>query len=93
VLEIRRIWHATLKLPDKVGPQIGRIIRLLLVTGQRRSEVVASEQWTLPKERTKNKLEHEVPLTRMALKELRAAMDECDWSTLSFKLDYEHRKR
>ena len=90
--EIRRIWHATLTLPDKVGPQIGRVIRLLLITGQRRSEVcqaerseITGELWTIPKERTKNKIEHEVPLTRVALAALRAATAECAWSPFVFQ--------
>jgi integrase len=54
----------------------GRIIKLLLLTGQRRQEVAAMADseidltrriWTLPGERTKNRFEHQVPLTNAAL--------------------------
>ncbi|MER2269803.1 tyrosine-type recombinase/integrase [Methylobacterium oxalidis] len=53
----------------------GRIVRLLLLTGQRREEVGgmrASEinadgtLWRIPPERTKNRIEHEVPLSEAA---------------------------
>ncbi|MCJ2058340.1 site-specific integrase [Methylobacterium sp. J-048] len=54
----------------------GRIIRLLLLTGQRRNEVGgmrwseidrATNFWRLPAERTKNGLPHDVPLSAGAL--------------------------
>ena len=41
--EIRRLWAATFG----VAPQIGRVIRLLLITGQRRSEICKSERTEL----------------------------------------------
>jgi integrase len=58
----------------------GRIVRLLLLTGQRRDEVgdmrwseldLARWLWTIPRERTKNGLPHEVPLSDPALQILR----------------------
>ncbi|MFC1456638.1 tyrosine-type recombinase/integrase [Microvirga arabica] len=58
----------------------GRIVRLLNLTGQRREEVGAMHWeevnerqalWTIPKERTKNGLPHEVPLSDAALELLR----------------------
>lgn len=54
----------------------GRIVRLLLLTGQRREEVGAMRwseinrakaMWSMPPERTKNGLPHDVPLSRSAL--------------------------
>ncbi|GJD73128.1 tyrosine-type recombinase/integrase [Methylobacterium goesingense] len=54
----------------------GRIVRLLLLTAQRRDEVadmpwaeldLATGLWSLPRERTKNGLSHDVPLSRPAL--------------------------
>ncbi len=54
----------------------GRIVRILLLTGQRREEVGAMRwseinrakaMWSLPPERTKNGLPHDVPLSRSAL--------------------------
>ncbi|MCJ2015235.1 tyrosine-type recombinase/integrase [Methylobacterium sp. J-076] len=54
----------------------GRIVRLLLLTGQRRDEVacmawdevdLGAGLWRLPRERTKNGLPHEVPLSAPAL--------------------------
>ncbi|QRM28680.1 site-specific integrase [Microvirga sp. VF16] len=60
----------------------GRIVRLLLLTGQRRAEVgalgwseidEAQALWTIPRERTKNGLPHDVPLSDAALDILRDA--------------------
>ena len=58
----------------------GAILRLLVLTGQRRDEVggmvwaevdLAGKSWTLPKGRTKNGREHVVPLSAAALDILR----------------------
>jgi integrase len=72
--ELRTVWQAA---PE--GP-FGGILKLAILTGQRRSEVSGMEwaeidgkTWTLPKERTKNGRQHEVPLSRQVvaiLKEL-----------------------
>jgi integrase len=54
----------------------GQIIRLLILTGQRRGEVsgmcwneldLDQATWTLPPERTKNGRRHEIPLSKQAL--------------------------
>jgi integrase len=67
--EIRMVWKAA----EALGCPYGHFAKALLLTGQRRSEVAAmrwqevndSEQvWTIPPERTKNKLAQEVPLVR-----------------------------
>jgi integrase len=68
--ELREIWNACR------DDDYGRIVKLLLLTGQRREEISAL-RWsevdldkalvTLPKERTKNKRAHEVPLSDPAL--------------------------
>jgi integrase len=59
----------------------GRIVKLLILTGQRRDEVgdmmwseldVSRGLWTIPRERTKNGLPHEVPLSDAALEILRS---------------------
>jgi integrase len=66
--EIRAFWHAT----DKVGYPLGPLFRMLLLTGQRRSEVaeaqwveldLAAKVWTVPPERFKSDSAHIVPLT------------------------------
>lgn len=60
----------------------GRIVRLLILTGQRRDEIGAiakselaldARKWTIPRARTKNGLAHEVPLSDAALTILQAA--------------------
>ena len=87
--ELRTIWRATFK----IAPQIGRVIRLLLITGQRRSEVCKAElvelsgnEWTLPERRLKNKQPfHIVPLSRMALTEFDAARAESNTSPFVFQ--------
>jgi integrase len=66
--ELRSIWLACR------GDDYGRIIRLLILTGQRRGEIggarwgeINGDVWTLPAARAKNHREHPVPLTPAAL--------------------------
>lgn len=68
--ELAAIWRACR------DDDYGRIVRLLILTGQRREEVgamAASEVteagrlWIIPRERTKNGLPHDVPLSDPAL--------------------------
>jgi integrase len=65
--EVAEIWQAAGEASEPFGP----IIRLLILTGQRRGEVAGmtwselSEDlttWSLPGERTKNGIAHNVPL-------------------------------
>jgi integrase len=67
--ELRTIWAATAD-----GGDYSRIVRLLMLTGQRRDEVggmawveLDGYLWTIPRERTKNHQEHSVPLVPLAL--------------------------
>jgi integrase len=61
----------------------GRIVRLLVLTGQRRDEIgsigkseisVGARCWNIPRERTKNSRAHEVPLPDLAIEILKPAM-------------------
>lgn len=70
--ELRAVWKATLAY---AGPY-GRIVRLLLLTAQRREEVTGmhwsevsfrSKSWTLPSARTKAGRLHVVPLSDAVL--------------------------
>jgi integrase len=74
--EVAAIWKACR------DDDYGRIVRLLILTGQRRDEVGAMHWeeidqerglWTIPRERTKNGLPHDVPLSDAALEILRSA--------------------
>jgi integrase len=74
--ELRAVWQAA----DKEGHPFGTIVRLLILTGQRRGEVAGmqwseldleSGLWTLPRERVKNARRHEVPLPRQVVEILR----------------------
>ena len=65
--ELRAVWNAA------GDDTFGRIIKLLVLTGQRRGEVGGlrraeldfdREVWSLPGARTKNKLPHDIPLSR-----------------------------
>lgn len=76
--EIIAIWRACR------DDDFGRIVRLLILTGQRRNEVaglartelqLASSVWTLPAARSKNHRPHEIPLAPMALKILAPAIE------------------
>jgi integrase len=68
--ELAAIWRAA------GNDDFGRIVKLLMFTGQRREEIAAvawseldpeRRLWTIPGARTKNKREHEVPLSDQAL--------------------------
>lgn len=70
--EIRRFWNAT----ETQGYPFGPMLRLLLVTGARLSEIAKMpwselsldrRMWSLPKERTKNSRAHDVPLSKLAI--------------------------
>jgi integrase len=68
--ELRQLWHAL------GNGRFADLVRLLLLTGQRRTEL-GNLQWNeidlkrklivLPPERTKNKRKHELPLSHQAL--------------------------
>jgi integrase len=68
--EIVKLWNAT----DKIPLQFGAVLKLLLLTGCRAAEVDAMRWaelgddgiWTIPGSRTKNHLEHIVPLSALA---------------------------
>src|SRR5262245_54513265 len=74
--ELVRAWHAASDLGWPHGP----IVRLLILTGQRRDEVSGmrwaevdfdQQLWKLPRERVKNNTAHEIPLSAPALDVLR----------------------
>jgi integrase len=75
--ELRALWLASLDL----GHPYGRLIRALILLGQRRDEVgamtwdevdVDTATWTLPGGRAKNAKDHTVPLSSQAMRELKA---------------------
>ena len=73
--EIRAAWNAF----EGAGWPFGPLAQLLLLTGQRLREVAdaqwseidfAAKTWTIPKERAKNGVAHEVPLSEATLRVL-----------------------
>ena len=67
--EIKWFWRACGQMGEPFGP----LLKLLLLTGQRRSEVaemtwaeLTDDTWSLPASRTKNGRPHIVPLSRQA---------------------------
>jgi integrase len=75
--ELVAIWKAS------NDDDYGNIVRLLVLTGQRRDEVgamtrseidLSGRKWTIPGARTKNSIAHEVPLSNKALEILKPAM-------------------
>ena len=71
--EIRLAWQAF----ESIGWPFGPIAKLLLLTGARRDEVagmkwseldLAARVWTLPAARTKNKRDHQIPLSDAAVR-------------------------
>ena len=72
--ELRLAWHLA------GGSDFGAIVRLLILTGQRREEVggmlwseldLDAALWSIGKDRTKNGLQHDVPLSSAAAAILR----------------------
>jgi integrase len=70
--ELRMVWEAA----EAEGWPFGPLVKLLVLTGQRVSEVggmrwdeISKDQklWTLPAERVKNGVRHEVPLSEAAM--------------------------
>ena len=70
--ELRNIWLAA----DKLGGPFAALVKLLMLTGQRRDEVARmtwsevdldARLWTLPKERSKNGQPHDIPLSEPAV--------------------------
>lgn len=73
--ELVQIWEAS----HIIDARFGAFFRLLILTGQRRNEVVgmnwteldrAAATWTIPAARAKNRMSHIVPLSAMAVVEL-----------------------
>jgi integrase len=70
--ELKAVWKAAAEIERPFGP----IVQLLILTGQRRTEVggmtwdeldLDKKLWTLPRGRVKNDTGHEVPLSALAL--------------------------
>lgn len=82
--ELARIWeHA-----PKTHPCFGPIVRLLIVTGQRREEVSSlsweeleqfERMWTLPGDRAKNGEPNRIPLNELAVAVLDAVAGKSTW--------------
>ncbi len=79
-MELVAIWEASKFLAFPFGP----MIRLLIATGQRRSEVSAIRwsnvnldlaEWLIPAEVAKNGVSHLVPLNDLAIEELHACFE------------------
>ena len=77
--EVRLVWLAS----EKIGWPFGTMVKLLLLTGQRRTEVAGAERgefdlkeneasWTIPKDRSKNGKAHFVPLPQSAAEIVRS---------------------
>ena len=73
--ELKAVWAATFKLPELWG----RFGRLLILSGQRRSEVANAQwheidlearEWIIPHTRMKNRRRHAVALTNTMLEQL-----------------------
>jgi len=79
--ELAAIWRGCAKLNNQWGPAI----RLLMLTGMRRTEVLGAalqeidldrKTWTIPRERSKNRNRHTVYLSAQALAIIRDAIGQ-----------------
>jgi integrase len=75
--ELRSVWNGC----DRLGWPFCHVVRLLMLTGQRREEIatmrwpdidIGAASWTLPRSSTKNKRGHEVPLAPAVVSILKA---------------------
>jgi len=75
--ELKAVWQAA----DALEPVYAGLIKLLILTGQRRCEVselgwqeidLDARLWTLPAARAKNSIEHSIPLPDAAVEILKA---------------------
>lgn len=85
--EIRSVWEAF----DKLGSIMGGMFKLRLLTAQRGGEVqsirwedldLSAGWWTIPPERSKNRLSHRVPLSELTLtilRELKEITGNTEW--------------
>lgn len=91
--ELRCFWFALDTLP--IEPVVRDVLRLLVLTGQRASEVIDAERheltlngpepmWTIPSRRTKNKREHRLPLSSVAVALFNNALGRSTSSSLVF---------
>ncbi|RUT82669.1 MULTISPECIES: site-specific integrase [unclassified Mesorhizobium] len=84
-VELKGLWRAL--FVAGLSPAVADILRLLMLTGQRSGEVagmmrsevdIAAASWVIPRERTKNGIEHAVPLSAPALAIIEAAILRTD---------------
>ena len=86
--------------PD-LGPVWGNFVHLLILTGQRRLEVAHADWsefdrsnacWTVPRHRTKNGREHNVPLNRAAIAVLDEQAGDARWPRSGFVFSFKEGK-
>lgn len=86
--ELSRVWAAC--EADGVNAAFGQLVRMLILTGQRRTETARMRWadldekrlwWRIPAEQTKNGIAHEVPLPPLARAAIAAAPkhDKCEY--------------
>ena len=82
--ELGCAWKTSFRLPGQYGPAF----RLMILTGQRRGEVIGLDwselsregrQWDLPAERSKNGRPHLIPLSKQVMALLDAVAGRKNW--------------
>jgi integrase len=91
--ELKAVWKAA----DALEPPYGAFVKLLILTGARRTEIaemrwteIDARMWTLPKERAKNARQHAVPLSDSVV-EILKALPRIAGSDLIFTLNGRNR--
>ena len=96
--EIASLW-AALPVAFASSLETQRIIRLCLILGQRVGEIsgitlgeldLRAREWRIPANRTKNKTDHVVYLSDMAVEEIEAAIAEADGRANIFQITPGH---
>lgn len=92
--ELRALWQATdLDAPMTLSWQVRAVLRLMLLTGQRKGECLTARwehidwvagTWTIPATTAKNGRAHVVPLTPLAVQLLKRIKDRAEGSPWMF---------
>lgn len=87
--ELRAVWDATHDVGSSGTRIFNRIVRVLMLTGQRRMEIANLKEVTdvMTFTSTKNKLTHTVPITPLVMEHLQVPFVFNDWSGCKHRLD------
>jgi integrase len=87
--ELKALWDATGDVGSTGTRIFNRIVRVLILTGQRRMEIATLKEVSdvMTFTMTKNKLTHTIPITPLVMEHLQVPFQFNDWSGCKHRLD------